>query len=72
MLHGIWDYADHNQAGLWPKKGSCLRDEMVMPRIRRVSVGDFTRCHAYFASANSVGVLPVTCRNACEKAGTLA
>ena len=26
----------------------------------------------YFASENCVGVLPVTCRNACEKAGTLA
>jgi hypothetical protein len=26
----------------------------------------------HFASANLVGVLPVTCRNACENAGTLA
>jgi hypothetical protein len=26
----------------------------------------------YFAPTNSVGVLPVICRNACEKAGTLA
>jgi hypothetical protein len=26
----------------------------------------------YFASANSVGVFPVTCRNACENAGKLA
>jgi hypothetical protein len=26
----------------------------------------------HFASANSVGVLPVTWRNACENAGTLA
>ena len=25
-----------------------------------------------FLVGNSVGVLPVTCRNACEKAGTLA
>jgi hypothetical protein len=32
------------------------------------------RHHAlfHFASANSVGVLPVTCRNAWENAGTLA
>jgi hypothetical protein len=27
---------------------------------------------AHFVSANSVGVLPVTCRNAYENAGTLA
>jgi hypothetical protein len=26
----------------------------------------------HFASENSVGVLPVTCRKACENAGTLA
>ena len=26
----------------------------------------------HFAAANSVGVFPVTCRNACEKAGKLA
>jgi hypothetical protein len=26
----------------------------------------------YFVSENSVGVFPVTCRNACENAGTLA
>lgn len=26
----------------------------------------------YFISENAVGVLPVTCRKACEKAGTLA
>jgi hypothetical protein len=26
----------------------------------------------HLASANSVGVLPVTCRKACENAGTLA
>jgi hypothetical protein len=37
-------------------------DARVKPRM--------TGC--YFIPQNSVGVLPVTCRNACEKAGTLA
>jgi hypothetical protein len=27
---------------------------------------------SHFVSENAVGVLPVTCRNACENAGTLA
>ncbi len=32
----------------------------------------FLRRKPHSFSANAVGVFPVTCRNACEKAGTLA
>jgi hypothetical protein len=40
-------------------------------RAPQDEVGDIFNL-SYFFSENSVGVLPVTCRKACENAGTLA
>ena len=45
---------------------------LLDPAYAGVTVGAFRGFCYHFACENSVGVLPVTCRNACEKAGTLA
>jgi hypothetical protein len=45
---------------------------MTMENVETHCPPFFTTESPYFVSENSVGVLPVTCRNACENAGTLA
>ncbi len=44
----------------------------VMTALPRMAAPFVPIGSVHFVSENSVGVLPVTCRNACENAGTLA
>ncbi len=70
-----------------PREGGASSTPRPLSNHQRLGILDYplsrvmtvfsrsTNGHAatlYFISANSVGVLPVTCRKAWEKAGTLA